>query len=798
MVKGYGTADGLMVLGEAPGAQEVVRGEPFVGQSGKILRAVLASAGAEPDDLYITNSVLCRPPGNATPGVDQIQACAERLVHEVGIVRPTKILTVGAVGLTAALHADRPVPITKWRGRGFWTTWGTTKIYTVATYHPAAVLRDPELFRDFARDVQKWLSNDRPQREPIVDELICKNEKQALEGIDLLLDSADNTIISCDLETTGKNSYEDTVMTWGFGTVYDWNRTLLDKSEGSDGMALILPNRVLDSSRVRRALLQLVKGDSFKGKLAFQNMKFDRKFLNYEYEEFLRLSNSVDTMLLSYILDERPASGRFKVHGLKAQARVRYDAEDYEINFDKFFKQSPEEQERQMPQVYSYQSLDLYYTCRLAYDLEKEVDAQPKLRKVVDQLLIPATQAFLEMEMRGVQLDIDYLNELKAKFEKEAAVELKWLQKAAAKSGFEDFNPLSTQQVQKLLYATWHLPKPRRSTTDRKELHDMVPKIKDPEKQEFVRRLIEYRLDTKNLKTYVVGLLDRAGSDGRIRSNFQLVGTVTGRLASQNPNLQNIPGRHGNTIRNAFVASPGCVFIEADYSQLEVRVAAALCGEEVWVEAFKSGRDLHKMVAAEMLHKPEDQVTEFERRIAKTVGFGILYGRGAKSLTEGQELKHLPEGQKWWNFKEAEEYLKRFMLQFPKLAVWMDDVKTKALKNHYVESPMGRRRRFPFIDRNAHEVKRQAGNMPIQSTASDICLTALIRLHNELPEGAYVLFSVHDAIYFECEQDLLPQVMKQIEQTMIGVVPSVLGFEPEVPFAVKIKTGKRWAEEPEL
>ncbi len=196
IVKGSGTADGPMILGEAPGAQEVVRGVPFVGQAGKVLRATLEACGISPDDVYITNSVICRPAGNATPTINHIECCSERLDKEVTLVQPTKILAVGSVALTSVLRASKSQPITKWRGRGFWTDWGKhpatsdsqqgKRIYTIATYHPAAILRDPELFRDFANDILKWSKNDHPQVEPILDELYCSDLKGALKAIKLI------------------------------------------------------------------------------------------------------------------------------------------------------------------------------------------------------------------------------------------------------------------------------------------------------------------------------------------------------------------------------------------------------------------------------------------------------------------------------------------------------------------------------------------------------------------------------------------------------------------------------------
>jgi uracil-DNA glycosylase family 4 len=799
IVQGSGVPGGLMVLGEAPGANEAKQGFPFIGESGKLLRATLQVVGIDPEeDVYYSNSILCRPPGNATPDLDQVEYCSSRLAKEIAIVQPTKILAVGAIALAAVLHSTKRVPITKWRGRGFWTEWGSRRIYTVATYHPAALLRDTDSFRDFANDMGKWFTHDAPMPEPKIKELVCFTQQESLAALNELYATANSGygLISCDLETTGTNAHEDAIMSFGLGAEVVPQAGRKRRSD-PDGLAVVIPASLLTGRTLKRAILDMMEGRSFAGTLGGHNWKFDLMFIDDMYERFLRPPHMLDSMLLSYLLDER--SGRYKVHGLKDKARVMYDAPDYEYNFDKHFKMSEEEQEAALPTLYHYQCQDLYYTARLCRDLREQCEAEsPKLMKVHDEILMPAAIALSEIEKRGVQLDVPYLQFLKGKMEKTIESELKRLQRIAKKEGLEDFNPLSSKQVIKLLYEKWKdVPRPKQRLTDKKELHDLVPRVKDPKHQQFIRDLIEFRLTVKLLGTYVDGLLERMQGDERIRSNFLLLGTVTGRLSSTNPNIQNAPGMPGKPetylIRNAFVPTPGYTFIEADFSQLELRTAAALTDETAWLQAFKEGKDIHIMAAAMMFGKEEKDVSKFERRLAKTVDFGVLYGRGPKSLVEGQfERKDLPEGFEWWDLKAATAFQQKFLEMFPNVNAWMTRTRDEAIKNHYIEAPSGRRRRFPLINHvNWHEARRQAGNMPIQSTASDICLKALIRLHNELPEGAYVLFSVHDAIYLECETPMLKQIVQQVRDVMNEAAGEL---RKKVPFEVDVKTTKRWGE----
>lgn len=773
IVQGFGPGDSYVVVGEAPGNTEVSRKQPFVGQAGRLLRTVLKGAGIDPDEeVFYTNAVACHPPGNKTPGIAQIKCCRPRLEQELAIVAPAKILAVGGVGLTQVMRSDKGLPISRWHGRGVWTEWDGRMVYTLATYHPAAVLRDADYFTDFANTIFKWFEYSSPLPDLEVDYVVPATLGAANKYLFELADRRDLTI---DLETTGEDPIVDRIISVGIG---------------NDDAGVIINPFLLHVPMMKKLLKQFLT-ETYAGEFALWNAKFDIQFLDVYFREYIR-PRALDGMVMHYMLDER--GGKFKIHGLKAQARIHYDAEDYDFDFSKPLTK------KRMGDLFAYQAKDLGYTSKLKRDLAEEMEEEsPLLLPLVRTLLMPAVYTLAEIELHGVKIDRRYLEELSVK--NLAAIEERYsvLKDEASKFGLNDFNLNSQPQLSKLIYTHWKMPKPQLSgkralempadTTAKDILLQLVSQVKDPEMKKRLTSIIELRLLKKVQSTYIDGILEKLGPDGRIRSDFRLLGTATGRLSSADPNLQNIPLLMGNEIRHAFVPSPGHVWVAADYSQLELRVAAVITGDEAMQEVFLTGRDIHSEVASMIFKKPADKITKQERVMAKHIDFGIIYGRSAASLVDGAELEYKAEDQEWWSVDDAELFLYRFLNGFPKLKAWIDATKALALKQHYIESPIGRRRRWPFIGPGmANGVGREAVNTPIQGTASDICLDAMIRLHNELPRGAHVLFPIHDSINFEVREEILEPVLHQIHDTMTH---STL-IQTHVPFDVEIEVGERW------
>ena len=317
----------------------------------------------------------------------------------------------------------------------------------------------------------------------------------------------------------------------------------------------------------------------------------------------------------------------------------------------------------------------------------------------------------------------------------------------------------------------------------------------------WLRSLDRLRKDIRLQTTYQKSLLDRVDDDGRIRASFLMHGTSTGRLSSQNPNLQNIPSlkredsEKTRPMRRAFRPADGREWVEVDYSQLELRVAAALSGDEALTKVFKDGRDIHQEVAAAIFSKDYAKVTEVERYLSKAVGFGIIYGRGAKALATGVEMRYVEQklGGKAWTVDQAELFIRKFLRSYPDLATWIEHQHEAVKADGYVESPFGRRRRFPLTPRSRGEmnaIERQAVNTPIQSAASDICLEAMVRIDKGIVEygiDATILFPVHDSICLEVNSDQLDRIKHlckvEMEQDFMGV-----------PLTVSFEHGPNWAE----
>jgi len=305
----------------------------------------------------------------------------------------------------------------------------------------------------------------------------------------------------------------------------------------------------------------------------------------------------------------------------------------------------------------------------------------------------------------------------------------------------------------------------------------------------MIARLLEYRELGKLKSTYVDALPQMVGKDGRIHTSFHQTGAITGRIASSDPNLQNIPIRStvGQEIRRAFVARPGHVFLAADYSQVELRILAHVSQDEALLEAFRQDQDIHRTTAAAVYNIPVENVTYNQRRFAKAVNFGLIYGMGAFRLARDSEL----------TLAEAEKYIKAYFDRFPGIQKYLDETKELAKKQGYVETLLGRRRYFPVFrgtmtGQNRQSwlrAEREAVNHPIQGTAADIIKLAMIELFDRLrPFQAQLLLQVHDELLLELPEEEVEAVRPLMVETMMNA------YQLDVPLKVGASTGANWLE----
>ena len=327
----------------------------------------------------------------------------------------------------------------------------------------------------------------------------------------------------------------------------------------------------------------------------------------------------------------------------------------------------------------------------------------------------------------------------------------------------EQFNIGSPKQLGVVLFEKLGLPPIKKTKSGFSTDAEVLQKLSD--KHPIIDQILEYRVLQKLSSTYVDGLLKVVGNDGRVRTTFQQTVTGTGRLSSTEPNLQNIPVRSelGGEIRKCFVPAPGHVFIDADYSQIELRILAHIAGDQTMIAAFESGEDIHTVTASQVFHVPPDEVTSLMRRRAKAVNFGIVYGISAFSLSDDLDVTRA----------EAAEYIDAYLRSYPAVSKYMDDIRALAHEQGYVATLYGRRRALPELRSSNFNTRsfgeRVALNMPIQGTSADIIKLAMIAVDNRLrQEGlrAKLLLQVHDELIVEAPLDEQERVSALLTEEM--------------------------------
>ena len=407
----------------------------------------------------------------------------------------------------------------------------------------------------------------------------------------------------------------------------------------------------------------------------------------------------------------------------------------------------------------------------------------PRLReqgmeKLYFDVELPLCRVLADMERSGFLVDGGAL----ARFGADLSDTIDRLEQRIYAAAAQQLNINSPKQLGKVLFEDLGLPHGKKTKTGWSTNADVLEKLKD---HPLVADVLTYRQYAKLKSTYADGLLKVIDPDGRIRTSFQMTVTATGRLSSTEPNLQNIPTRTelGSKMREMFVAAPGHVLVDADYSQIELRLLAHISGDTAMQQAFLSGADFHTVTAARVFHVPQDQVTHQMRSRAKAVNFGIVYGISAFSLSQDIGV----------TVQEAKEYMDRYFATYTGVKQYMTDVVDKAREQGYVETLWHRRRALPELKSSNFNMRsfgeRVALNMPIQGTAADIIKLAMVRVHSRLArEGlaARLIMQVHDELIVECPEEEAPRVEALLQQEMQGVA------ELSVPLLAEAHTGRNW------
>lgn len=421
------------------------------------------------------------------------------------------------------------------------------------------------------------------------------------------------------------------------------------------------------------------------------------------------------------------------------------------------------------------------YTSFAAAPVLAEKLKEAGMDRLFRDIEMPLVFTLSDMERAGVKVEAEALKV----YGDQLGSRIADLEKEIYDLAGEEFNINSPKQLGVILFDKLGMPHAKKTKTGYSTAADVLDKLAPD--YPIVAKILEYRQLAKLKSTYADGLAVFIGSDGRIHGKFNQTVTATGRLSSTEPNLQNIPVRMelGRLIRKVFVPGEGCVFVDADYSQIELRILAHCSGDEQLIQAYREAKDIHRMTASQVFHTPFDEVTDLQRRNAKAVNFGIVYGISSFGLSQDLSITR----------KEAAQYIEHYFETYPGIKKFLDDSVANAKEKGYAVTLFGRRRPVPelkssnFMQRNFGE--RVAMNAPIQGSAADIIKIAMIEVHAELKKRGLksrLILQVHDELLIEADEDEVEEVKEILKDKMEHAA------ELSVPLIVDMHTGKNWYE----
>ena len=765
----------LIVVGEAPGGYEAKRGRPFVGPSGQLLDQVLSHHGYTRNEVMFTNVCLCRPKDNATPSKSAIAACRPRLLDELRAAGASDVVALG--GTAADALVDDARSITKLRvgppkkpTRGL---DGSAVDRVIPTWHPAYCLRAADNFPTLVSDIGKLKDVERNAWSPPVWKYF-DTPAGALEVLSELQRRATHLVVDIevgiekDIDFGHPNEYELLAVGLGYAR----------------GKAVVLGEIALRDRRVLDGLKLLLE----QVKIIAHNGKFD---LGGLYPHIGGQTLWFDTMLASYCIDERPGN-----HGLKTLAVERLGAPQYDLEILEYVPRGGNYSNIPRPLLYKYNAFDVACTWEL-YELFTERLEREDQRRLHD-FMVAASNQLMYLELNGITIDRQYMNQLRGEFiQRLDEIEATLSDLVCKPVTLEDpdmpelvlpnaFNPRSPKQIKE------HLDRVgvKVEKTDHETLEDLLKFLyitKGMEANEpvvkFIQTLLVHRRQQKLFSTYVEGIRKRLYR-GRVYTTYLLHGTTSGRLASRNPNLQNIV--RDNAIRKQFaVAKPGSILIQADMKQAEGRVMCALAQDEYLRQIFTNPN-------ADIFNELTDQLygqgawtkeQRKEQRIrTKAFFYGIGYGREPYSIALEYNM----------SVREAEQRYNEFLGLIPGVVAWQEDVKRRVHSGEDLVTSFGRRRRFWLItEQNQKAVENEALSFLPQSISSDITLDAFTRLRPMLRGLGFIRLTIHDALTAECAEERKDEVAQLLMEEMEAAGRRWTDY---VPFRTDVSFGTSWGE----
>lgn len=761
----------LAVVGEAPGYYETSYGRPFVGPSGKLLDQVLGHYGYPRSEVMYTNVTLCRPDGNATPPKAAVNACRPRLLGELKLAGVSDIVALG--GTAAAALVDSSGTITALRvgppkraSRELGVDGGKSTARIVPTWHPAYCLRNSDAFPALVSDIGKLKDTGAnawrpPDWKYFEDPAAARQVLAELQSVATHIVVDIEAGIEKDVSFDHPNEFDLLAVGLGYAR----------------GKVVVLGESALRDREVLQGLQRLLRDT----KVIAHNGKFD---LGGLYPHIGGQELWFDTMLASYAVDERPGN-----HGLKVLAIEKLGAPQWDLEIKKFVPRGGSYANVPRALLYKYNAYDVACTWDL-YEyfldkLEQPVEGWPyptkqvKTLRDVHDFMVAASNQLMYLELNGITIDRSYQRELAMRFvERLGGIE----------SQLEEIigyalNPRSPKQIKEYL-ASQEVTVESTNQATLEQLQKVLVDHNDfgPEHEvlKFIAVLLGHRRQQKLYSTYVEGIRKRMYR-GRVYTTYMLHGTTSGRLASRNPNLQNIV-RDKDIRRQFTVAKPENVFVHCDFKQAEGRVIAYLAEDEYLREIFcDPNTDIFDELSDQLYGKGNWR-KDVERIRTKAFFYGLGYGREEYSIAMEFGM----------SVSEASRRMQEFMSLIPATVAWQKATRDEVLAGKDLVTPFGRRRRFWLItEQNQKDILNEALSFLPQSTASDICLDAFTHVRPRLRGLGFVRLTIHDALVAECHEDHKDEVANILVEEMAAAGRR---FTDYVPFAVDTSYGKSWGD----
>lgn len=780
----------FVIVGESPGQQEVQENKPFVGPSGKVVETAIAQVLKDFPELgnvepYYTNAFICKPRMKDFYVLQEAtQCCSGRLVEEVKRYPRKVILALGNAALWG-LTNDYSTRSTSARGRHYSSPLAEHGI--VAAVHPAYLLRGGGSPRLFKRDVAYALDMIDGVSKYHWTDTQCIIMETEDDIRNLINEASKQEYIAADIETSSFKYLDPTgfILSQGFC----WNAK----------EAYIVPAHLF------KFLGPIYDPSVVRARYIWHNGKFDTGWLRYEaernwngYDYFLQMNKHLvakwgprkgyehatcheDTMLLSYALDEQNG-----IHDLETVSNDYIGAPNWKGMKDKYLPKKGASYSHIPPDtLYMYQAKDVGNTLQVFPILREEVKRDPDLEKLYTKTLMPGQELLTWVERNGFEVDREQIHWNRVRYAGgktktgqdspgRIAIAEERVNVWARKVLGHNINPGSYKQVQDLLYVGGlNLLKGRIGTTDADFLEQRLPD------HPVIPAIVNFREERKALGTYVEGIEKRISPDGRVHCSYPLHATTTGRLASRDPNLQNID--RDPELKGEFLASVARWLLSVDVDQAELRSLACLSGDRALCQIFEDGIKIHPIVATEFYGA---RYTEDQYQLAKAITFGIVYGRTARSIALEYDIPTA----------DAQRYIDAWFERFPGARDFIKRCRDAPRRNVTLKTPFGNKRRFGIVAPEAlHLASNAAANFPHQSIASHCTLHAAITCMPQLKKwGNKIVNLVHDDIIQEIDQnvDLLHTTAEYVKKA-ITETPPKWGLK-RVPFTASAKFGTRW------